>query len=105
IEEFVNLRGIPLRLMDTAGIRETDDIVEKIGVERSQQMVTKADLTLFMLNNNDELTDDDRTIFELLNNHPYIVIINKTDLENKLNIDEVKKLAKENQIISLSLKE
>src|SRR5699024_11953500 len=65
-EEYVNLRGIPLKLIDTAGIRETEDIVEKIGVERSHQILAEADLVLFMLNNNEALTDDDREIFALL---------------------------------------
>lgn len=104
IEEYVNVRGIPLRLMDTAGIRETEDLVEKIGVERSRQILETADLTLFMLNNNDSLTDDDRKIFQMLEQLPYIVVINKTDLDTKLNIDEVKQLAKGNQIVSTSLK-
>lgn len=103
IEEYVNVRGIPLRLMDTAGIRETDDIVEKIGVEKSQQILETADLTLFMLNNNEPLTDDDRTIFSMLKDMPYIVIINKTDLEPKLDLMEVEKLANGKKIISMSL--
>lgn len=103
IEEYVNVRGIPLRLMDTAGIRETDDIVERIGVEKSQQILETADLTLFMLNNNEPLTDDDRTIFSMLKDMPYIVIINKTDLEPKLDLMEVEKLANGKKIISMSL--
>src|SRR5690625_4520836 len=68
IEEFVNVRGIPLKLIDTAGIRETKDIVEKIGVERSHKILQQADLVLFMLNYNDELTDDDLEIFNMLTN-------------------------------------
>lgn len=104
IEEYVNVRGIPLRLMDTAGIRETDDIVERIGVEKSRQILESADLTLFMLNNNELLTDDDRMIFSMLDDMPYIVIINKTDLENELDLKEVEKLADGKKIISMSLK-
>lgn len=103
IEEYVNVRGIPLRLMDTAGIRETDDIVERIGVERSQQILSSADLTLFMLNYNDTLTNDDRMIFSLLENLPYIIIINKTDLPGQLNIKEVEELAKGKKIVTMSL--
>lgn len=103
IEEYVNVRGIPLRLMDTAGIRETDDIVERIGVEKSQQILETADLTLFMLNNNESLTDDDRAIFSMLKDIPYIIIVNKTDLETKLDLDEVEKLADGKKIITMSL--
>src|SRR5699024_7452326 len=76
IEEYVNVRGIPLHLIDTAGIRETEDIVERIGVEKSRQTLQEADLVLFMLNHNDELTDDVREIIRLLEGLPFIVIVN-----------------------------
>lgn len=102
IEEYVNVRGIPLKLIDTAGIRETKDIVEKIGVERSRKMLQEADLVLFMLNNNEMLTDDDRMIFESLEQLNYIVIINKVDLERKIEMEEIMKLCK-GAIISTSL--
>src|SRR5699024_12207876 len=94
IEEYVNVRGIPLKLIDTAGIRETEDIVEKIGVERSNQILAEADLVLFMLNNNEALTDDDRDIFALLEDINYIVIINKVDLEQQIDYNEIKTLTK-----------
>src|SRR5699024_11712571 len=61
IEEHVNVRGIPLKLVDTAGIRDTEDQVEKIGVGRSRAILQTADLVLVMLNNNQELTDEDKT--------------------------------------------
>src|SRR5690625_2752132 len=93
IEEYVNVRGIPLQLIDTAGIRETKDIVEKIGVERSHKILKEADLVLFMLNHNEKLTADDRMIFDLIKEMNYIVIINKVDLEQSLDIDEVKQLS------------
>ncbi|MEI3611107.1 tRNA uridine-5-carboxymethylaminomethyl(34) synthesis GTPase MnmE [Pseudogracilibacillus sp. SO30301A] len=103
IEEYVNVRGIPLKLIDTAGIRETKDIVEKIGVERSHKILQEADLVLFMLNYNEEITEDDRKIFELLTDMNYIVIINKTDLPKKINMDEIKELANEHSVISMAL--
>src|SRR5699024_9788830 len=81
IEEYVNIRGVPLRLIDTAGIRETEDIVEKIGVERSRQALKEADLILLVLNNNETLSDQDRQLFELVNDLELIVLINKTDLK------------------------
>lgn len=105
IEEYVNVRGVPLRLVDTAGIRETEDIVEKIGVERSHQVLKESDLILLMLNNNEELTEDDIQLFSLLDQMKYIVIINKSDLTQKLNIDQVTALANGNPVITTSLLE
>ena len=84
IEEYVNVRGVPLRLVDTAGIRETEDIVERIGVERSREALRGADLILFVLNYADELTAEDERLFETIEAMDYIVIINKTDLPQKL---------------------
>lgn len=105
IEEYVNVRGVPLRLVDTAGIRETEDIIEKIGVERSRKVLSQSDLLLFVLNYNDKLTDDDINLFVAIEGLEYIIIINKSDLPNKLDINEVKKLAKGKPIISTSLLE
>jgi len=103
IEEYVNVRGIPLHLIDTAGIRETDDIVEKIGVEKSRQILQEADLVLFMLNHNDELTDEDREIFKMLQGMNFIVIVNKQDLEQHLDLDEVKELAGDQSVVEMAI--
>ncbi|MFC2948762.1 tRNA uridine-5-carboxymethylaminomethyl(34) synthesis GTPase MnmE [Virgibacillus sediminis] len=103
IEEYVNVRGVPLRLVDTAGIRETEDIVEKIGVERSRQVLKESDLILFVLNNNEELTEEDKKLFEAVKGLEYIVIINKTDLERKLDLDEVNRLTEGNPLVTTSL--
>lgn len=103
IEEYVNIRGVPLRLIDTAGIRETEDIVEKIGVERSRQALKEADLILLVLNNNETLSDQDRQLFELVNDLELIVLINKTDLADKLARNEVEQLANGHPIVSTSL--
>ncbi|MFA1819635.1 tRNA uridine-5-carboxymethylaminomethyl(34) synthesis GTPase MnmE [Virgibacillus oceani] len=103
IEEYVNVRGVPLRLVDTAGIRETEDIVEKIGVERSRQVLKESDLILFVLNYNEELTAEDKKLFEAIEGLEYIIIVNKTDLELKLDMEELKELAGENAVISTSL--
>ncbi len=105
IEEYVNVRGVPLRLVDTAGIRETEDIVERIGVERSRQVLKEADLILLVLNNAEELSDEDRRLFEAVSGMDVIVIVNKIDLNSKLSLDEVKDLAKNYPVISTSLKE
>ncbi|WP_085994543.1 tRNA uridine-5-carboxymethylaminomethyl(34) synthesis GTPase MnmE [Oceanobacillus senegalensis] len=103
IEEYVNVRGVPLRLVDTAGIRETEDIVEKIGVERSRQVLKESDLILFVLNYNDGLTDEDEKLFEAVRGLEYIVIINKTDLEQKLDLEKVRELAGNRPIVTTSL--
>ncbi|PLT29505.1 tRNA uridine-5-carboxymethylaminomethyl(34) synthesis GTPase MnmE [Peribacillus deserti] len=105
IEEYVNVRGVPLRLLDTAGIRETEDIVERIGVERSRAVLKEADLILLVLNNSDELTVEDEQLFQITEDMDVIVIINKMDLPSKINIDKVKELAKERPIVTTSLLE
>ncbi|WP_414045390.1 tRNA uridine-5-carboxymethylaminomethyl(34) synthesis GTPase MnmE [Macrococcus equi] len=92
LEEYVNVRGVPLRLVDTAGIRETEDIVEKIGVERSRQALSKADLILYVLNYNEALTESDYQLAEVIKDEDVIVIINKTDLTQALDIDAVKQM-------------
>jgi len=103
IEEYVNVRGVPLRLVDTAGIRETEDIVERIGVERSREALRGADLILFVLNYADELTAEDERLFETIETMDYIVIINKTDLPQKIDIARVKELAGSHRIMTTSL--
>lgn len=105
IEEHLNIRGIPLRLMDTAGIRETDDIVEKIGVEKSKELFNLADLIIVMLDASRELTEEDRQIMELIGPKKAIIIINKTDLTQKLNVEEVEKIVGDKNIIRVSLVE
>lgn len=103
LEEYVNVRGVPLRLVDTAGIRDTEDIVEKIGVERSRKALSEADLILFVLNNNEPLTEDDQTLYEVVKNEDVIVIINKTDLEQRLDIGEVKEMIGDMPLIQTSM--
>ncbi|MCA1054886.1 tRNA uridine-5-carboxymethylaminomethyl(34) synthesis GTPase MnmE [Rossellomorea aquimaris] len=105
IEEYVNVRGVPLRLVDTAGIRETEDIVERIGVERSRQVLKEADLILLVLNHADELTHEDEQLFEAVRGMDVIVIVNKTDLERKIDMDKVRELAKEHPLVTTALLE
>lgn len=89
VEGCITLDGIKLNLIDTAGIRETDDIVEKIGVDKSKDIINQADLAIYVLNNNEEITNTD---IELINsiNVKKIILINKDDLESKINIDSIK---------------
>lgn len=103
IEEYVNVRGVPLRLVDTAGIRETEDIVERIGVERSRQVLKEADLILLVLNYSESLSDEDIKLFEATKGMDIIVIVNKTDLEQKLDLDRVRELAGNQPVVTTSL--
>lgn len=103
IEEYVNVRGVPLRLVDTAGIRETEDIVERIGVERSRQVLKEADVILLVLNYSEELSEEDIKLFEAVSGMDIIVIVNKTDLEPKLDVEKVKELAKDRPVVTTSL--
>ncbi len=103
IEEYVNVRGVPLRLVDTAGIRETEDIVERIGVERSSQVLKEADLILLVLNYADELTFEDEQLFEAVKGMDVIVIVNKTDLPQKMDIEKVRELAENHPLVTTSL--
>ncbi|HGN7117632.1 TPA: tRNA uridine-5-carboxymethylaminomethyl(34) synthesis GTPase MnmE [Staphylococcus aureus] len=103
LEEYVNVRGVPLRLVDTAGIRETEDIVEKIGVERSRKALSQADLILFVLNNNEALTQEDYTLYEVVKNEDVILIVNKMDLEQNIDINEVKDMIGDTPLIQTSM--
>ncbi|MFO7263728.1 MAG: tRNA uridine-5-carboxymethylaminomethyl(34) synthesis GTPase MnmE [Bacillaceae bacterium G1] len=89
IEELVTVRGIPLRLVDTAGIRETTDVVEQIGVQRSRQALEEAELVLLVLNGGEALTAEDRQLMELLKGRETIVVVNKADLPRRLDVKEV----------------
>lgn len=105
IEEYVNVRGVPLRLLDTAGIRETEDVVERIGVEKSREILQKADLILLVLNNNEPLDQDDYDIFEAVKGMNVIVIINKVDLPRVIQIGEVEKHFPNQPIVMTSARE
>lgn len=89
IEEYVNIKGVPLKLIDTAGIRETDDIVERIGVERSKKALNEADLVLLVLNASEPLTQQDQTLLTISANSNRIILLNKTDLDEKIERDQL----------------
>ncbi|MCA1042203.1 tRNA uridine-5-carboxymethylaminomethyl(34) synthesis GTPase MnmE [Bacillus infantis] len=105
IEEYVNVRGVPLRLLDTAGIRETEDIVERIGVERSRQVLKEADLILLVVNYSDELTQEDENLFKVVEDMDVIVIVNKTDLPQKIDMERVRELSAKHRLVTTSLLE
>lgn len=87
IEDWLNIKGLPIKLIDTAGIRETEDTVERIGVERALQRVDEADLVLFVVDRSRPLDDDDRAVFQRVSGKKTIVIENKTDLPHQLVLD------------------
>ncbi|QTZ56822.1 tRNA modification GTPase MnmE [Streptococcus equi subsp. zooepidemicus] len=89
IEEYVNIKGIPLKLVDTAGIRETDDLVEQIGVERSKKALQEADLVLLVLNASEKLTEQDKALLALSQDSNRIILLNKTDLEQVIEKDQL----------------
>lgn len=103
IEEHLNIKGIPLNLVDTAGIRETEDVVEKIGVQRSKELFNIADLIIVMLDGSKELTEEDKEILSLIGRKKALIIINKTDLTQKINIKDIEKIVGDKQIIKVSL--
>lgn len=102
IEEYVNIGGIPLRIVDTAGIRETEDIVEKIGVQKSKESIESADLVIMMLDSSRELTDEDIEILTYLDNKKSMILMNKTDLDQAITVEDIKKYTHEKSIIKIS---
>lgn len=100
VEGKILLDSIPLNIIDTAGIRDTDDIVEKIGVDKSLSQIDKADLIIFLFDNNSIVTSDERKLYEQIKNKKHIVILNKIDLENKADISFV-----DEEIIKISAKD
>jgi tRNA modification GTPase TrmE len=92
IEEYINIDGVPIKIIDTAGIRETEDLVEKIGVEKSKEKINESDLIILMLDLSRELDDEDREIINYIKDKKYIILLNKTDLGGKINREEIETL-------------
>jgi len=103
IEEFLSIKGVPIKLIDTAGIRETDDIVEKIGVGRSKEIFNKSDLVIFLLNSSEVLSDEDLAIMDLVKDKEAIVLINKSDLASQIEVDKINEHLGHKTIIKTSL--
>ena len=101
VEGQIRINGIILNMIDTAGIRETEDKIEAIGVEKSKKIIEESDLILFMLNNNEELTDDIKELLNKLDNKNYLILINKNDLTQKLNREDLN--VDKSRIIDLSI--
>ena len=103
IEEYVNVRGVPLRLVDTAGIRETEDIVERIGVERSRQVLKEADLILLVLNAAEPLSEEDERLFETIKIWISLLSSIKQIYHKQIDLEKVKSLANGRRIVTTSL--
>ena len=102
VEGQININGIILNMIDTAGIRTTDDKIEAIGVEKSKKMMKESDLVLFVLNNNEELSEDIKELLKDVKNKNYIVLINKIDLESKLDLTKLD--IPNDRIVKMSIK-
>lgn len=103
LEEYMNLLGIPLRMMDTAGIRQTEDEVEKIGVTKSKAAVEDADLVIMMLDASQKITKEDRYILDLVVDKQVIVLLNKIDLSMEIKEDDIKALIEGVTVIPTSV--
>ena len=103
IEEYVNIDGIPLKIMDTAGIRDTKDLVEQIGVDRAKDTVKDADLIIGVFDASSELTQEDYDIIDLIKEKKSIIIMNKTDLDSKYDEVYLKSLIDNKEIINASI--
>ena len=102
IEEFVTVNGIPLKLIDTAGIRKANDEVEKIGIEKSKEIANEADLIIAIFDASKELTQEDLEILNLAKNKKTIIILNKMDLESKIDENNERLKAVSNSILKIS---
>lgn len=105
LEEYVNIQGVPLKIVDTAGIRQTEDVVEQIGVEKSKGSIPQADLILVMMDASTPWAEEDHDIFELIQGKQVLVLINKIDLPRQLDIDLVTEYVPLDSILEISIKE
>ncbi len=105
VEEYVNVKGVPLKLIDTAGIRETEDKVEQIGVSRSKKAIDEAELVLLVFDQSQELVEEDFELLELTENKERLIILNKMDLAQGLNMNKLIDKLDEENIISISVTE
>ena len=106
IEDWLNIRGIPVKILDTAGIRDTEDIVEQIGVQRSREVIQQADLIIFLLDVTTGITPEDQYIYESIADGKVIVLVNKEDLEDKkVREEELQQMFPDIPVIRGSVKE
>lgn len=105
IEEYLSIKGIPIKLTDTAGIRETEDTIEKIGIEKSKKSFNQADLVIFVLDGSEELSKEDKEIIEKIGQRKCLVIINKGDLFQKIQMDQIREIMPKSKLINIAATE
>ncbi len=105
VEEYINIEGIPIKIVDTAGIHETGDIVEKIGVEKSKNYAEKADLILLILDASCHLEKEDREILNFIKDKKTIILLNKIDLEQKITKEMLIQYTQNVEVINISVKQ
>jgi len=103
IEENVDIKGIPVKLVDTAGIRNTDDKIEQIGIEKSKHAFNEADLVLFMIDGSEELSNENLELLKYLENKKAIILINKIDIDSKVSEKQVFEIVPNASVIHTSL--
>jgi tRNA modification GTPase len=103
IEDFINLDGVPVKIIDTAGIRETHDVIEKIGIERSKKAIEEAQIIIFILDISREISEDEILIFNMIKDKPAIVLLNKIDKEPIINEKDVFDYLPVAQIVKTSM--
>lgn len=104
VEEMINLKGIPVRLADTAGIIDTKDALEKEGIARSKKYLAMADIVILVLDNSSKIDEADRSLIKMIEGKKKIVVLNKTDLARKIDIKETMRLLKKAGIVEISVK-
>ena len=102
IEEFIQIDGIPLKIIDTAGIRTTDNEIEKIGINKAKEIAEEADLIIFIIDASRKLDEEDREILELIKNKNGIILLNKTDLTMQTTENDLKGISQDKPIIAIS---
>ncbi len=102
IEEFIQIDGIPLKIIDTAGIRNTDNEIEKIGINKAKEITQEADLVVLIIDSSKDLDQEDKKILELIKEKNGIIVLNKMDLETKITEKDLNKISGDKPIISIS---
>ncbi len=105
IEDYINLNGVPVRIIDTAGIRETEDVVEKIGVEKTHREVESADLIIMMIDVDQGIIEEDVEILNKIQDKKAIIILNKIDLATEEAVKDIERRLENKKVIRMSLKE
>ncbi|SDY89413.1 tRNA modification GTPase trmE [Proteiniborus ethanoligenes] len=103
IEEYVNIKGVPLKIVDTAGIRDTEDIVERLGVDRAKELLNQADLIISVFDTSTELSKEDFHIIDLIKDKKVIVLLNKSDLPSKISEEDIERYLPNKRIINTSI--